>query len=416
MSLSAGCEADKFNPFRPEVSSDPYPVMGRARTEAPVFFHPGMNMWFLTRYEDLDEATRDSETYSSTMTKSLPAPTLRTLADLFPNGFPYLATSLVNSDPPEHDRLRKRFHRLFTPRAVAAWEPIVRAVVDELIDAFSAGRRTDLMENFCRPLAPRVTVAVFGMPDGSAERIKGFVDSWARLHDPALPAGDIVRHGQRLQDYYDLIASLVEDRAARPRDDLMTDMVRACRDDTEGSLDDRETIAVITAFLLGGIELPAYMLGSAVHALLSHPSTLRRVVHDPDLIPAVIEESLRYRSPLLGLTRITTCPVRVRGVDIPAGAVVQMLWASGNHDEHRFPGAETFDIDRRDARRHLSFGAGAHYCIGASLARLEGRVALEQLLTRLPGLRLDPEGEIHYDRRPGMFGPASMDTVWETSA
>ncbi|WP_256105413.1 cytochrome P450 [Streptomyces sp. ODS05-4] len=416
MSLPAGCEADSYNPFRPDVSGDPFPVMARARAEAPVFFHPGMNTWFLTRYDDVDVATRDTATYSSTLTKSLPAATLGTLAELFPDGFPFQVAGLVNSDPPEHDRLRNRFHRLFAPRAVAAWEPVVRAVVDDLIDGFAAQGRADLVADFCRPLAPRVTAAVFGMPDGSAARINDFVDSWARLHDPALPTVDIVRHGRRLRDYYELVTGLVEDRAARPRDDLMTRMVRACRDEAEGVLDERETVTVITAFLLGGIEPPAHMVGSALHALFDQPDTLRRVRHDSDLIPAVVEETLRHRSPVLGLTRITTRPVRVRGVDIPAGAAVQLLWASGNRDEHRFPRADIFDVDRPDARRHLSFGAGVHYCVGAALARLEGCVALERLLVRLPGLRLDVEGELRPDQRPGMCGPARMDAVWETAA
>ncbi len=413
MSLPAGCEADRYNPFRPDVCDDPYPVLARAREEAPVFFHPGMNTWFLTRYEDLDAATRDTATFSSVQTKSLPSPTLKALADLFPGDFPYQVASLVNSDPPEHGRLRNRFHRLFTARAVASWEPVVRAVVDDLIDGFADRGRADLVEVFCRPLAPWVTAAIFNMPEGSASLITTFVDSWARLHDPSLPADEIARHGRRLRDYHDLLTDSVRDRLARPRGDLLTRIVQACGDEAEGALGEQQTLAVVTAFLLGGIEPPAHMVANAVHALFGHPDTMRRVRHDRGLIPAVVEETLRHRSPVLGLSRVTTRAVRVRGVEIPAGAVVQLMWASGNHDEGRFPDARTFDVDRRDARRHLSFGAGAHYCIGAGLARLEGRVALERLLDRLPALRPDPDGAVEFDRRPGMSGPARMDTVWE---
>ncbi|MEV7676868.1 cytochrome P450 [Streptomyces sp. NPDC088752] len=413
MSLPAGCEADRYNPFRPDVCDDPYTVLSRAREEAPVFFHPGMNTWFLTRFEDVDAATRDAATFSSVQTKSLPPPTLEALAGLFPGGFPYQVASLVNSDPPEHGRLRNRFHRLFTARAVASWEQTVRTVVDDLIDNFATCGHADLVEAFCRPLAPRVTAAIFNMPEGSASRVTTFVDSWAQLHDPSLSAEEVTFHGHRLRDYHDLLTDLVRDRLEQPRDDLMTRIIQACRDEAEDALDDQQTLAVVTAFLLGGIEPPAHMVANAVHALFSHPDTMRRVRRDRGLIPAVVEETLRHRSPVLGLSRVTTRAVRVRGVEIPAGAVVQLMWASGNHDEERFPDAETFDIGRHDARRHLSFGAGVHYCIGAGLARLEGRVALERLLECLPGLRPDPDGVMELDKRPGMSGLARMDTMWE---
>jgi cytochrome P450 len=403
----SGSSAIDFNPLIPPQLDDPYPAYARARREAPVFFSPIFGLWIVTRHDDVCAAAQDTARFSSRVIGiDVPAEVSAVLPAA------YHTPSLVNNDPPSHTRLRGLLGRSFAPQRIAHMEPHVRSVAAGLIDAFARDGRVDLMEGFAYELPLRIILEMLGVPLEDGRDMKRWSDDWRTLSTPGLTTDKQLACVESVKAFERYILAAAEHRRREPRDDLLSHVIVA-GPGGEPPAGDAELVNLFMQLLFAGHETVTTAIGNAVLLLLGHPEQLAAVREDPGLIPAVVEESLRFEAPTQGMFRTTTEEVELGGVRIPQGARVFLLFGSANRDEGQFEAADTFDVQRRDAGRHLAFGRGLHFCIGASLARLEVRIALEELLGRLPGLRLQPGERQDYVSNLILRNPKHVRVVWD---
>ncbi len=404
----------EWNPLRPEELADPYASFARMRREAPVLYSPILDAWLVTRYDDILTVLRDTRRFSSRDVIFV-GPVPPEAADRLPNGYPWDHPSLINLDPPAHTRIRKLANQAFKPTAIAAKEPMVRAIADELIDGFAADGEVELMERYAVPFPGRVMCRLLDVPQDAAADVIRWTDDFLVMLDPQLSAERRVEASLGSADFADFCAAFVADRRASPRDDIMSALILARDRDVEGApaLDDAELISIFSQLLIGGVETTRRLIGNMLLRLVEHPDQLAEVRADPALAPAAVEESLRHTSSTKGLFRRTTEAVELAGTVIPQGALVAVMWASGSHDETRFERPEEFDLHRPDAKDHLAFSRYAHFCIGAPLARLELRVTVEQLLGRLPGLRRADDAPLQWAPLPLHHGLLRLDLAWD---
>jgi cytochrome P450 len=375
----------RWNPLAAEERADPYPTFALARREAPAFYSEFFQGWFVTGYDLILELLKDTERFSNRESiGSVEVP--GTVRERLPNGYPWAYPSLENNDPPSHTRIRKLANQGFKPSAITATAPEVRAIADRLIDRFAAAGEVEFVSAFADKLPGLVMCHVLGVPDADADDVVRWSDDTLVMMDPNLEPEERARLAAGQADFYDFCERFIDERRERPRDDIMSRLVEA-RVEDEPALTDLELISTFSHFLIGGNETTRRLLGQMMLRLFEHPDQLEAIRRDPELAPRAVEETLRYASPVKGLFRTTTKEVELGGVPIPAGQVVVVMWAAANRDTAKFERPEEFDIFRQDGNRHLAFSRLAHFCIGAPLARLEGEVALQQLLARLPNLR-----------------------------
>lgn len=402
-----GGSAIDFNPLIPPQLDDPYPAYARARREAPVFFSPIFGLWIVTRHEDVCEAARDTARFSSRVIGVDVPPEVSAVLPAA-----YHAPSLVNNDPPDHTRMRALLGRSFAPQRIAQMEPRVRSVATGLIEALARDGRADLMEGFAYELPLRIILEMIGVPLGDGRDIKRWSDDWRTLSTPGLPIEQQLACVESVKAFERYLLGLADARRREPRDDILSHVV-AGGPEGEPPAGGPEMVNLFMQLLFAGHETVTTAIGNALLLLLGHPEQLAAVRRDPGLIPAVIEESLRFESPTQGMFRTTTEDVELGGARIPSGARVFLLFGSANRDEGQFDAADTFDIQRRDAGKHVAFGRGPHFCIGASLARLEVRVAIEELLGRLPALRLQPGERPAHVSNLILRNPKHVRVVWD---
>jgi hypothetical protein len=362
----------EFNPYSADFRHDPYPVYRVLRDEHPAHFSSEFGFWALSRYDDIVAALQDVETFSSTGALSVGAP--KEVLDQIP--------MMMLLDPPRHDQLRALVNRAFTPRRVAELEPRIRGIAARRADDIADAGRCDLVERFSGPLPTTVIAELLGVPaeDGLMFREK----STAIVTQDAQAGGELdFMPAIELMGYMN---AAFEERRARPRDDLMSALLAAEIDGER--LSQSELLGFAFLLLIAGNETTTNLISNAVELLDRHPDQRALLASDPSLLPAAIEEFLRFESPVQSLSRTLRRDVVVHDRKLSEGDQVVLLYASANRDERHFDGPERFDIRRND-RSHLAFGFGTHFCLGASLARLEARVALEELLARLPDLRVD---------------------------
>jgi cytochrome P450 len=293
--------------------------------------------------------------------------------------------NMLHADPPEHTRLRRIISRAFTPRMVAALEPQIRAIADQLLDRVAGAGRMDLVEDFASPLTITVIAEMLGV--SPADRADFVRWSYAFANLTTRPDGEALAAAAK-EELYAYFGRAIAARRATPRPDLVGTLVAAAG--AAGStFTDRDILAHTHLLLAAGNTTTTWLLGNGVAALLRHPDELRKVREIPALVPALVEECLRYDGSVQAIFRTVSRDLTFAGQPFRAGQRVMLYWGSANHDEAHFPDPERFDITRHP-RDHLAFGEGPHFCLGAPLARLEARVAFETLFRRLPALRPDP--------------------------
>lgn len=402
---------ESYNPFDPAFTAEPFPFYARARRESPVFYAKLFGAWIVTRHDDIMTVFKDPETFSSLLTLTPPVPWPPAMMEVLSKGYP-MPPGLINSDPPEHNRIRSLFAAAFTPRRIAELEPRIRTIANELVDGFVSAGQVDLVPHFSYALPYAVICELLGIPKADREMVKRLHDEWILSTNPTLPLERLLECGRNIVAYQKYYAAMLEDRKANPRDDLTTAMVNA-RISGETPFTVPEMILQMMVLLSAGHETTTNLISSLLLLLLQHPEELRALERDPGLLSNILEEALRHSSPNQMFQRTTTRAVVLGGKEIPKGARVLLVFASGNRDSAVFTNPDTFTSHRQNENRHLAFGYGIHYCIGAPLARLEARVALEVLRKRLPGLRL-PEGFVpQYASNFFMRGPASLPLVWD---
>jgi len=366
----------EYNPFLPEVRENPYPYYAYLRQHAPVYQVPGVGFWSVSRYEDVFSILKNPQMFSSTIFMDA------FLGDL--NPFPPEAPAIVAYDPPDHARLRKLVNRAFTPRRIASLEAHLREVVQQLLEPVVSQGDWDVIRALAVPLPVIAIAELLGVPLERRHDFKRWADDFIRGTNPlalSSQARDELR--QSLGEFYAYFRAAIAACRKKPGDNLISDLVRA--EEENQTLTGEEVLSLVILLVIGGAETTTNLIGNAVLALLEHPEQYAKLQASPTLVPQTVEEVLRYDAPVQWLFRKTTQEVKVADTTIPAGAIVTFLLGSANRDERKFANPDHFDI-LRNPEAHLGFGFGIHFCIGALLARLEAKLALEELLKRFPRL------------------------------
>jgi len=400
-----------FDPLDPDQVEDPFPWMAEARRSAPVFYLEKYDVWCVTRYADVDQVLRDTENISSSNAIRIrPLPPL--LQEVFPGGHP-LQHSLLLKDPPDHNRLRKIANRAFTPTAVARYEPRIREFANQLIDAFIDDGHCDLVKQFSSRLPVMVITDIVGAP---TDRDLG---TWARDSmalvegAPELTPEREAEIAERARPIMEWLVGFVEERRVEPRDDLTSALLAAANEEGEREFTTDQVIGFIDSLLIAGVETTQNFIALGMRELLSRPEVWEELERDRSLLPNALEEALRYRTPSRGSRRLAKRDVTIGDVTIPEGAQIYVLHASPQRDESVFPDPDAFDIHRDNLSKHMTFGRYTHACLGAPLARLEGRVAFETFLDRIPNMRLVEGQEYHWVPNMTIPGFLTLEVEWD---
>jgi cytochrome P450 len=371
--------APYYDPYDFDIDADPYPVWKRLRDEAPLYFNEKYEFYAVSRYEDVERALVEWQTYSSAKGSVLEI--IKADVQMPPGMF-------IFEDPPDHDLHRGIMSRVFTPRRMAAIEPQVRAYAARTLDPLVGAGGFDFIADLGAEIPMRTIGMLLGIPEEDQQAIRDHIDEGLRLDAGVMPEVDATTAPGRTDSDY---GAYIDWRAEHPADDLMTELLTAEFTDETGTVRTltRDEILGYIGLLSGaGNETTTRLIGWAAKLLAEHPAQRADLVRDPARIPAAIEECLRYEPPSPVQARWVTTDVVHHGRTVPAGSVLVVLNASANRDERQFADPDRFDIHRK-AQRHLSFGYGLHFCLGAHLARLEARVALEEVLARFPEWEVD---------------------------
>ena len=372
-----------YDPFDFEIDADPYPVWRRLREEQPLYYNERYDFYALSRFADVERCLVDWRTYSSAK---------GTVLEIIKSGMEIPRGSIIFEDPPDHDLHRGLLSRVFTPRKMQAIEPKVREFCAQSLDPLVGTGGFDFIRDLGAQMPMRTIGMLLGIPEQDQEAIRDRIDEGLRLEEGTMPDfGAELASGQS-----DGFAEYIDWRAEHPSDDLMTELLQAEYEDAPGTLrrlTREEVLGYVNLLAAAGNETTTRLIGWTGKVLAEHPDQRREVVEDRSLVPNAIEELLRFEPPSPVQARAVTEDVEHHGQVVPAGSAMLLLNASGNRDERKFPDADRFDVRRR-IDHHLAFGYGIHFCLGAALARLEGRVALDQVLTRFPSWEIDEDNAV----------------------
>ena len=383
MEMMVGCAGvmalPHYDPYAYEIHEDPFPTYARLRAEAPAYWNESLRLWALSRHADVLAAFKDSQRFSSRFGVSIDAGTFHENASA--------TMSFLAMDPPRHDRLRALVSKGFTPRRIAEIEPRIRALAIEYLDSFADADRCDFIRDFAGKLPMDVISEMLGVPAADRAMLRGWADDMVHREEGvhSMPKAAI-EGGLRSLHYFSEMLKAVR---KNPGTDLTSALATAEIDGDR--LSEREIIGFLILMVVAGNETTTKLLGNALYWLWRNPEQRDLLRRDPTLVPRWVEETLRYDNSTQALARVMAADVEVHGKKVREGDKVVLLVGSGNRDERVFPDADRYDL-MRDTSASLSFGQGVHFCLGASLARLEGRVALEEVLKRIPHYEIDPAG------------------------
>lgn len=381
-----------YDPYDYSIDADPYPIWKRLRDEAPLYHNEKLGFYALSRYDDVLAGLLDSETFVSSH-----GITLEMIGDE-----PMNIPMLIMMDPPLHTRLRKLVNRAFTPKAIDRLTQRVRDICGELLDPLVGAGSFDFTKQYAGLIPPTVILALVGFPDGFAAEFRQEVDSSMHLDADVDPSqlgppkqAVIDTSGEIDSVVFSMLPDLIKARRANPEEDLLSALVHAEIDDDDGqgrTLTVDEIVGFVQLISLAGSETVVRLLGFSAVELARNPDQLAILVDEPGVIPNAVEETLRYEAPSPIQGRWVARDVELHGQVVPRGSKMALLNASADRDDRQFPEPDRFLV-RRDFDRHLAFGYGTHFCIGAALARLEGRIGLEELIRRFPRWEVD-EGNL----------------------
>ncbi len=371
-----------YDPYDFEIDSDPYPVFQRLRDEQPCYYNEQYDFFALSRFDDVQRASVDWKTYSSAK---------GTVLEIIRSGMETPPGIFIMEDPPAHDLHRGLLSRVFTPRRIGAIEPKVREFCARTLDPLVGSGGFDFIEHLGAEMPMRTIGMLLGIPEQDQEAIRDGIDAGLRLTEGEMPDveeqfGSGAATGSEFEEY-------IEWRAEHPSDDLMTELLQAEYEDEDGErrhLSRAEVLGYVNLLAAAGNETTTRLIGWTGKVLADHPDQRRELVEDRGLVANAIEEVLRFESPSPVQARYVTTEVEHHGRIVPEGSVMLLLTGSGNRDERKFTNGEHFDI-HRTIDHHLAFGYGIHFCMGAALARLEGRIALDEVLQRFPTWEVDWE-------------------------
>jgi cytochrome P450 len=362
-----------YDPWDPDLNADPYPMFKRLRDDAPLYYNEAHDFYAVSRFDDVNRALVDYQTFSSAKGVVL---------EILKSGMEIPPGTLVFEDPPIHDIHRNLLSRAFTPRKINALEPKVREFTARCLDPLVGGDRFDFVKDLGAIMPLRVVGMLFGIPEHFQQRLQEDGDQHVRTERGGQMEhpGGVITDGQ-------VFAEFIDWRVEHPADDLTTELLEAEFEDETGTvrrLHRDELLLFMNVVAVAGAETTTRLIGWSGKLLSEHPNQRRRLAADRSLLPGAVEEILRFEPPALQAARYVTRDVEYYGETVPQGSAMLTLIGAANRDEQRFgTDAEDFNI-ARPVRQHLTFGVGAHYCLGNALARIEGRVALDEVLTRFP--------------------------------
>jgi cytochrome P450 len=395
------------NGFYPFVEN-PFPFYSRARKEEPVTFCSDLNSWLVTRYDDIQSVLLQPEIFSSRNSLSFEVTFYPQTFQELMKGFPPVPI-IFNSDGADHDRFRGPLKRAITPARVKALEPFIRKTANTLVDAFINKRQAEIMNEFAYPLVLLSIHKLLGIPEQDIELTRRWSHDGLILNTMQLDEEGQVACARSIVAFQHYLAGLIGEKKKKPQDDVISLLIA----DVPGEepLSEAELVYILNGLILPGNKNPANMIGTGVQILLEETERWRTINEHPEYIPQAVEEIVRFDGPIRAFGRITTQEVTLGGVTLPENAPLLLIYGSGNRDETAFANADEFQLER-DPKQHLAFGQGIHYCVGAPLARLEGRIAFEVLTQRLPHLRLVPDQEFVHAPILNFRGYERLEVEW----
>lgn len=409
---------ERPNALDPEVLECPFPFYAQLHAEGNAAFNEGMAGFLVPGYDDLVTVAKDTATFSNQvqgpegmrLLGTSPEP-LSPEVEKVLEGMHEMANVLFFSDPPNHTRTRVLATKALNAKRVREMEPLIDQIVTRLIDAFIDDGHCDLKAQFAVPLPANLMGAVLGVDAADIEDFKKWSDDAAIGIAAPLNNEQRVVVLQSMIEFQQYLLERIEQRRAEPAEDLLSAIVHAeleledLKDedvdlsDIKGprTLNNAEIITIVIQLLSGGNHTTTDLVATAIKRLIDHPDVMAEVRADYDLIPALLEETLRIESPVQCTYRVTTAPVTLRDTEIPAGSMVGVNWGAAGHDPDQYPDPTKFDIHRPNLKRHLSFGHGKHFCVGSNIARVEARMALTALLDRLDDIALAPGTELKHE-------------------
>ena len=398
-----GCPVDEsFDPLSPEFLADPFVVMAQA--EPPIFFAPSIGYYVVSRYQDVEEVFRDSATYSAAAAQAPLVPLAPEAQEILLAGGHKPQPSMSSLDEPAHARLRKPAARAFSMKRVTAMIPAIEAAAAQLLDAVNEEPEFDLVATLAFPLPANIVFSLMGVPEQDYAQLKEWCGYRAALSWGCPAPEDQVEIATSMAAYRRYMRSLVDLKVATPCDDLASDLI-AIHDEAPDRLTLDEVASILFSLSFAGHETTAGLISNTARRLLEDPARWDEVARQPDLIPGAVEETLRYDPSVAVWRRVTTRPVTLAGVNLPEGARLYLWLAAAGRDEAAFAEPGRFDLHRPDAERHLAFGKGQHFCLGANFGRLEAQIAIAELARRYPGLRLAPGQQFTFHPNISFRGP-----------
>ena len=387
--------AHGYDLLEPSMVNDPYPVLNQWRAETPVFYVPDIDHYVVTRFNEVEAILLDRETWSAANASSPLMPVCPAAQDVLNGGFRRVPT-LSNADPPRHQPMRKSVLAVMTPRRLRALEPVLRDYASNLVKGFQDQAVVEFVEAYSFPFPGFAAFSLLGFPDSDTEMLKEWSRNRVLLTYGRLDEETQVATAHDVLNMWKYVEDFVAQRWAEPVDDLTSDLVRLSNEKPD-QVNQADIVSIIYSMALAGHETTCNTIGNGLYALLRNLDQWQRLIDEPGLIANAVEETLRYEGPVLYHRRVAKVDTNVGGVEIPAGAKVMLCFAAADHDPAHFgDDADDFRVDRPEAEMHLSFGKGAHLCLGAPLGRLETQISYELLTTMTPDMELVPDQDVEY--------------------
>lgn len=408
-------ERAQLNLFGPKFKADPYPTYAYMREHVPAYGRTNrasVTTWYITRYDDVTAILRDHQRFVKDFRNAL-TPEERAALPAMPPLLHLLSDHMLNMDEPDHTRLRSLVNRAFTARMIEQLADRVQAIADELLDKVADAGRMDLIDDFAFPLPIIVIAELLGIPPEDRDRFR----HWSRAL--VTPTANVERTLRKLEksrrsmeDFIGYLGDIIEQRRRETQDDLISSLIQV--EEAGDRLSEEELFSMLLLLIVVGHETSVNLIGNGMLALLEHPDAMEQLRADPSLTPLAVEELIRYANPVeRAPMRFVAETTVLHGQTLVRGDSVSLVLAAANRDPAQFERADELDITR-DPNRHLGFGLGIHYCLGAPLGRLEGRIAVDALLAHLPGLRLaSPASGLRWHPHPIMRGLRHLPVTWE---
>lgn len=393
-----------FNPFDPETLQCPFPHYAKMREEQPVLKVEGLGIHMVTRHDLVMQVLRDPQTYSSVFGGTgmpVASEVRKRFEEVFAEGYPRVSTMLT-ADQPEHTRYRRLVSRAFHPKVIAEMEPVIRSITVRLIDSWIERGRIEFVKDFAVPLPVEVIARALNVPDSRLADFKRWSDDSIAGIGTNISVDERIRAERGVNEFQHYFAEQLEDRRLDPRDDILTNLLNARIGDDDADVDDKrpldvpEMLSIIQQLLVAGNETTTKMLTEMIRLLVENPSEWEKLRKDPTRVEKIVEETLRLSTPTQGMWRIVTSDTELGGVALRKGDRIVIVFSSANRDEALYSEPDSFEPDRENLRDHLAFGKGIHFCLGANLSRLEGKVALEELSRRLDTISLPDSNTFEY--------------------